>query len=255
LATTLGTPLFAALRQDRLDEAANVLAKAVDEGQVDAAVLHARQRETAFTRHFGTAASGDAMFLLGSISKPICVTALMTLFDHGEFQLDDQLTKFIPTFTGEGRDRVTLRQLLTHVSGLPDQLPENNTLRKDHAELAEFVDRAVRTPLQFVPGEQYQYSSMGILLATHVAELISGVGIREFVDRTVFQPLQMTCSAQGLGRFQLADMVPCQIEHPAPEAGPVIQPPETGIEQSVLRCAPGRHSCIRRIWGDFWPSS
>jgi len=219
LAAAFGTPLWAALRREQLDEAVSVLAKAVDDGQVHAAVLHASQRGTQLTRHFGKAESADAMFLLGSISKPICVAALMTLFDRGEFRLDDPLTKFVPRFMGDGRDRVTLRQLLTHVSGLPDQLPENHTLRKNHAELAEFVDRAARTPLQFAPGEQYQYSSMGILLATHVAELISGVDIREFVDRTVFAPLQMTRSAQGLGRFRLEDMVRCQTEHAAPESG------------------------------------
>ena len=219
LAAALGKPLWAASRRDRLADAADVLATAVDDGQVDTAVLHVLKGETMFTRHFGQAASADAMFLLGSISKPICVTALMTLFDRGEFQLDDPLMKFLPSFKAEGRDRVTLRQLLTHVSGLPDQLPENNTLRKNHAPLAEFVGRATRTPLHFAPGARYQYSSMGILLATHVAELISGVGILEFVEQTVFAPLEMTRSAQGLGRFELEDMVPCQTEHAAPESG------------------------------------
>src|SRR4029079_4131 len=66
---------------------------------------------------------------------------------------------------------------------------------------------------------KYQYSSMGILLATHVAELISGADIRTFVDRSVFQPLKMQRSALGLGRFNLEDMVSVQTEHAAPEAG------------------------------------
>jgi CubicO group peptidase (beta-lactamase class C family) len=73
------------------------------------------------------------MFLLGSISKPISVTAVMTLFDQGQFQLDDRVKRFLPAFTGDGRDAVTLRHLLTHVSGLPDQLADNNELRKQHA--------------------------------------------------------------------------------------------------------------------------
>jgi CubicO group peptidase (beta-lactamase class C family) len=60
---------------------------------------------------------------------------------------------------------------------------------------------------------------MGILLATHVAELLSGDSILELVERTVFRPLKMQRSAQGLGRFELADMVSCQTEHAAPEAG------------------------------------
>ena len=50
----------------------------------------------------GKAPSGDAMFLLGSITKPICVTALMTLFDRGDFALDDPLRKFLPAFKADG---------------------------------------------------------------------------------------------------------------------------------------------------------
>jgi CubicO group peptidase (beta-lactamase class C family) len=219
LATALGTPLLAALRQERLDEAADVLARATSSGQVSAAVLHATQRETSFTRHFGKAPSADAMFLLGSISKPICATALMTLFDRGEFGLDDRVQTFIPQFTGEGRDEITIRQLLTHVSGLPDQLPENDMLRKNHAGLSEFVEHAIRTPLLFEPGSRYQYSSMAILLAVHVAQKISGAGILELVDRSVLQPLGMKHSALGLGRFALDNMILVQTERAARESG------------------------------------
>jgi len=219
LVAAISTPLFAALKQERLDEAADVLARATSSGQVASAVLHVTQRETSFTRHFGKAQSADAMFLLGSISKPICVTALMALFDQGKFKLDDPLKKFIPQFTGEGRDDVTLQHLLTHVSGLPDQLPENNELRKNHAGLAEFVEHAIRTPVQFAPGAKYQYSSMAILLATHVAEIISGLGILDLVDRLVLQPLTMQHSALGLGRFKLDDMVAVQTERAARESG------------------------------------
>jgi CubicO group peptidase (beta-lactamase class C family) len=60
---------------------------------------------------------------------------------------------------------------------------------------------------------------MGVLLAAHVAERISGTDILTLVDRTVFQPLKMRRSAQGLGRFKLEDMILSQTEHAAPEAG------------------------------------
>jgi CubicO group peptidase (beta-lactamase class C family) len=215
----LGTRVFAALRQEGLDEAVEALARATRQGQVAAAVLQVVQRETSFTRSFGKGQTEQAMFLLGSISKPITVTALMTLFDRGEFKLDDPLKKFIPQFTGDHRDQVTMQHLLTHVSGLPDQLPENNELRRKHAPLGEFVEHAVRASLGFVPGSRYQYSSMAVLLATRVAELISGTDILKLVDRAVFQPLKMRRSAQGLGRFKLEDMTPCQTERAAPEAG------------------------------------
>jgi CubicO group peptidase (beta-lactamase class C family) len=218
-ALSLGTPMLAALQQGRLEDAAAVLARATAEGEVASAVLHVVQREKSFTRVFGKAQTEDAMFLLGSISKPIAVTALMTLFERGHFKLDDPLKKFLPRFTGGERDRVTMQHLLTHVSGLPDQLPENNDLRKKHAPLAEFVEGAIRTPLQFVPASKYQYSSMAILLATHVAELISGTDLPALIDRTVFQPLGMKHSAHGLGRFKLDEMVACQTDRAAPESG------------------------------------
>src|SRR5215831_15811521 len=96
LATALAlgsTPrLFAAMRGGRWDDATAVLERATAAKQADAAVLHVAQRDESFTRHFGKATSGDAMFLLGSISKPINVTAVMTLFDRGKFQLTDRVT-------------------------------------------------------------------------------------------------------------------------------------------------------------------
>jgi CubicO group peptidase (beta-lactamase class C family) len=219
LAVASACPLIAALRRERWDDAAQVLVQATAAKQVQAAVLHVMQKDESFTRHFGAAASGDAMFLLGSISKPINVTALMTLFDRGKFRLDDRVSKFLPAFAGKGRDQVTIRHLLTHVSGLPDQLPNNNKLRKRHAPLTEFAAQVLRTRLDFAPGARYQYSSMGILLAAQIAVLLSGSDLPTLVDRTVFRPLGMKHSAQGLGRFRLEDMVSCQNEGAAPESG------------------------------------
>ncbi len=211
--------LFAARRGGRWDDAAGVLERAAAAKQMDAAVLHVVQRGEPFTRHFGKAASGDAMFLLGSISKPISATAVATLFDQGKIRLDDRVTKFLPAFTGDGRDEVTIRHLLTHISGLPDQLVNNNELRRQHAPLTEFVEQATHASLDFAPGGRYQYSSMGILLAARIGEIVSGSDMLTLVDRNVFQPLEMKHSAQGLGRFNLEEMVSCQMEGAAPESG------------------------------------
>jgi len=219
LAAAFGAPLLAAFKDERWADAAEILEKSTASGQIASAVLYVVYRGESYTRAFGKASSADAMFLLGSITKPICVTALMTLFDRGEFALDHPLKKFLPQFTGDGRERITMQHLLTHVSGLPDQLPENDSLRKKHAGLAEFVEHSIRTPLNFAPGSKYQYSSMAILLACHVAERISGVDILKLVDRAVFAPLGMKHSALGLGKFALNDMVPCQTDRAAPESG------------------------------------
>lgn len=219
VAIASASPFFAVLREGRWDDAAEVIERATAAKQLEAAVLHVDQGGESFTRHFGKAVSGDAMFLLGSISKPINVTAVMTLFDRGLFQVDDRVKRFLPAFSGDGRDEVTIRHLLTHVSGLPDQLASNNELRKQHAPLSEFAERTIRTPLDFAPGTRYQYSSMGILLATRIGQLVSGLDILTLVDRNVLQPLGMRHSAQGLGRFKLEEMISCQMEGAAPESG------------------------------------
>ncbi len=211
--------LSASLADGRWDDAGRVLERAVADKQVEAAVLHVVQKGAPFTRAYGTAGSENAMFLLGSISKPINVAALMTLFDEGSFQLGDPVRKFLPAFTGDGRERVTIRHLLTHVSGLPDQLTNNNDLRRRHAQLGEFVAEVMHTPLEFTPGARYQYSSMGILLAARIGEILSGLDMLTLTERKVFEPLGMSHSAQGLGRHKLEEMIRCQTEHAAPESG------------------------------------
>jgi CubicO group peptidase (beta-lactamase class C family) len=219
LAAAAASPALAAPGRGRWDDAALVLERATAAKQVDAAVLHVVQKDQSLTRPFGKAASGDAMFLLGSVSKPINVAAVMTLFDQGKFQLEDRVRKFLPAFTGDGREGVTIRHLLTHTSGLPDQLANNSELRKQHAPLTEFAAQTLRTRLDFAPGARYQYSSMGILLAARIAEVITWSDIRTLVDRTVFRPLGMRHSAQGLGRFKPEEMIACQTAGAAPESG------------------------------------
>jgi CubicO group peptidase (beta-lactamase class C family) len=219
LGTALSAPLLGALRREKFDAAAAVLAKAAESGQISAASLCVRHRREQFARTFGAAKSPDAPFLLASITKTLSAAAVMTLYDREKFRLDDPVQKFIPEFSEGSRRKITISNLLTHVSGLPDQLPENHALRKRHASLADFTDAAIRTPLLFEPGTRYQYSSMGILLATEVARRISGIGTLEFVDKTVFQPLEMKQSALGLGRFKREDIVVNQVEKAAPESG------------------------------------
>jgi len=219
LGAALSGPLLAAVRQEKFDAAAAVLAKAASEGQVRASSLCVRHGKDVFARSFGEAKSTDTLFLLASITKTLTAAAVMTLVDRAKLRLDDPVAKIIPEFSEAPRNRITLAQLLTHVSGLPDQLPENQKLRSSHAKLSQFVDGAVRTPLLFDPGARYSYSSMGILLAAEMARRITGTETAEFIDRTVFQPLEMKRSVLGLGRFTMDDIVRNQTDHAAPESG------------------------------------
>lgn len=212
---------FATPRTDpteQLEASSRILAESVTSGQVRAATIVAHIGKQSIERAFGEATI-DSSFLLGSISKPICVAALMSLFDKKAFRLTDRVQDYLPDFKGEGRERVTVQHLLTHVSGLPDQLPNNAQLRRSHATLSQFVAEAIRVPLGFEPGTKYEYSSMAILLATEIAQRLSGKNFLQLVDETVFKPLKMEHSAIGIGRLKPEALINVQTEHAAPEAG------------------------------------
>jgi len=196
-----------------------MLANAAEQGDVQSSALYVEQGSEVFSRTYGLAHDANAIFLLASISKTISVAGVMTLFDEGHFRLDDQVQRYIPEFQGDRRGKITIRQLMTHVSGLPDQLPENARLRASHAPLSAFVAAAVKTPLLFEPGTRYGYSSMAILLATEVARRISGRSIADLAQERIFSPLGMSRSAMGLGPFELSDVVMNQVQRAAPESG------------------------------------
>jgi len=204
---------------DRMQTAAQLIQQQVDAGILESAVLHVRQGKDTFQQAFGKAANADAIFLLASITKTMTAAGVMVLADRGELRLSDPAVKFIPEFNEGARKQITIEQLLTHTSGLPDQLENNTKLRSKHAPLAEFVQGAIRTPLLFIPGTKYHYQSMGILLAAEIVERITKAPLPDFLAKAVFAPLGMTHTALGLGRFKLADTIRCQTEHAAPESG------------------------------------
>jgi len=205
--------------EGNFQRATNLLQAATQSGQVRSAAIYVRHQTTVYSQSMGEIATNQAAFLLGSITKPMVVTALMTLFDQGKFALEDSVQKYLPEFNGAGRGRVTVQHLLTHVSGLPDQLPQNAELRGRHAPLADFVAEALRLPLAFDPGSRYEYSSMGILLAAEIAQRLTDQDIRDLVAERVFRPLRMQNSALGIGRLPPSQIVPAQVEFGAAEAG------------------------------------
>jgi CubicO group peptidase (beta-lactamase class C family) len=138
-------------------------------------------------------------------------SAVLWLRDRGELSLNDPVQKYLPAFSGGERGAVTIRHLLTHTSGLPDMLPENTELRRQHAPLSAFVAGTCRTPLLFAAGEKVSYQSMGILLAAAIVEKITSEPMPAFVARTLFAPLGMRQTSFGLGGRAIADTAQCEV--------------------------------------------
>ena len=221
LSITLGTLLTMKSNANQRDwnSVTAILDKAVADNTIRAASVFLRVGDEIFEKQFGTAQSNRSAFLLGSITKPMAIAAVMTLYDRGVFDLDDPVVKYLPEFQGERRNQVTIRHLLTHTSGLPDQLPDNNHWRRSHASLKQFADQAILLTPRFQPGTQYEYSSMGILLACEMARRHTQQSIPDFVEAKVLQPLQMKDSCLGRKHLDRNDLIAVQTEFAAPEAG------------------------------------
>lgn len=200
-----------ALRQRNLDETVRLIEAQTSTKQVSAAALLVRQGASSFERHFGKASNINAVFLMASLTKPMTASAVMLLVDRKELRLSDPVQRFIPEFRGDGKDRVLIKHLLTHTSGLPDMLPDNVALRRRHAPLADFVAGTCATPLLYAPGSQWRYQSMGILLASEIVRRVNRRPFPDFLAEHVFRPLQMNETSLGLGGRSISQTMQCQV--------------------------------------------
>lgn len=221
-----GSPSAVGMSPLQLERASGLVRAEVESGRMGAAtLLVARQGRVVLHRGFGRLSQApdaprvqpDSVFLLASITKPVTACSLMLLVEHGEVTLSDPVSHYLPEFTGGERDKVLVRDLLKHTSGLPDMLPQNIALRRAHAPLSEFVRDTMTTPLLFPPGSQFRYQSMGFLLVGEIVERLTGTRLRDFEKKEIFDPLGMKDSSLGLGGRRLSDLVMCA---PTPGSNP-----------------------------------
>jgi len=188
---------MSATRLARID---NIVARGIRAGGYPgAAVVVGRRGAAVVERGYGRLSWSEesprvvaerTIYDLASLTKVVgTTTAIMVLYDQGKLRLDDPVVKYVPGFTGGGKDQVTIRQLLEHRSGLP--------AGRDIWRIAGTPDEAraavVATPLMdgCNPGQCYEYSDLGADMLGFVAEAVSGERLDHFLQRRVFGPLGM----------------------------------------------------------------
>jgi CubicO group peptidase (beta-lactamase class C family) len=134
------------------------------------------------------AVAPDTIYDLASLTKVIVTTTLaMILVDEAKLDLDARVSGFVPGFTGGGKERVTLRQLLTHSGGLLWWAP----LYKELKGKAAYLERIVAIELSYEPGTKSVYSDLGLILLGDVVERLGGAPLGELARRRVLDPLGM----------------------------------------------------------------
>ncbi|UIJ44229.1 beta-lactamase family protein [Sphingomonas cannabina] len=198
-------------------------------GTPSASIAIVRGGRIVYAKAYGKAAetipqaTPDLPYQIASISKQFTAMAVLLLEDEGKLSLDDKVAKYLPEITGA--DRITLRQLLDHTSGIRDYWPHDYS----PANMAKpttpqgIVDRWAKQPLDFEPGTQWQYSNTGYVVAGMIVEKVSGRPLLDFLRARIFKPLGMTSVLdqdkaigpkypQGYKRFALG---PVRVETPA----------------------------------------
>ena len=137
----------------------------------------------------------DSIFDLASLTKVIATTTVaMQAVERGHLRLDYSARALVPEFAGENKDKVTIRQLLTHTSGLPAYVEfyrdyEPGATGPDTR--ADVLERIYAVPLEAPPGSRYVYSDLGVILLGEVLTRALGEPFWEYAEREVFAPLGM----------------------------------------------------------------
>lgn len=139
----------------------------------------------------GLPARPDLPYQIASNSKQFTAMALMLLRDEGKLSLDDHVSKYIPGISGG--DRVTIRELLSHTSGLQDFWPQDYSFADMNTPTTpeHIVDKWAKRPLDYDPGTRWQYSNTGYVVAGMIAEKVSGEPLLKYLYRKIFTPLGM----------------------------------------------------------------
>jgi CubicO group peptidase (beta-lactamase class C family) len=130
-------------------------------------------------------------FRLASVTKPFTSMAIMILAERGALALEDKLPRFFPGFPPYGNE-ITIRQLLTHTSGLLDYeelIPPGTTAQLHDRDVLEILRR--QNKAHFPPGTRFRYSNGGYALLALIVEAVSNCTFAEFLRANIFLPLGM----------------------------------------------------------------
>ena len=150
----------------------------------------------------------DTHFEIGSITKQFTAASILQLQEAGKLQIDKPLADYLPN-APHARE-VTLRQLLSHTSGLHDYLDlpadQMDRLVSRPISYADLIGRVASLPLDFKPGSRWSYSNTGYLLLGKVIETVSGEPYREYLQRHILGPLHMTQTYTTAEELHLQNM-------------------------------------------------
>jgi CubicO group peptidase (beta-lactamase class C family) len=218
-----------AFHADKLVEMDTAINDAITNHKCPGGVLWLEHDGEVYEKSYGSRAlvparepmTEDTIFDAASLTKVIATTpAIMLLIERGRVKLDERVCFYIPEFTGEGREAITVRELLTHTSGLPEDI-ETKT---DWHGQAEAIKKACAEKLRAQPGTAFRYSDINFILLGEIVQRVSQTPLEVFVQREVYAPLKMVDTGYLPPPDKLPRIAPTEVVDGKPWRGVVHDP-------------------------------
>jgi CubicO group peptidase (beta-lactamase class C family) len=162
-----------------------------------AVVLVGRRGRIAYLKAFGSrstqpqteAMTVDTIFDIASLTKVVATSpAIMILAENGTLRLEERVKRYLPKFVGGGKDDITVRQLLTHYSGLPADFDLSHSWEGHEGALQELWKESAQTK----PGKEFCYSDLNFFVLGEIVRVLSGKDLSVFARESIFRPLDMS---------------------------------------------------------------
>ena len=190
----------------------------------------------------------DTIFDMASLTKCLVTsTAVMQLAEAGKVDVDAPVVKYLPDFAANGKEKVTVRELLTHYSGLPPDVDLKDGWGLKAPDKAEGIRRAMNSKLTTTPGTHFEYSDINYIVLGALVERLSREDLDNYAREKIFKPFRMTHT-----RYLPIDKAVCMYE--GETIGSAMGPPHTGLQlidcgfspeswfvQTIINVAPTAH--------------
>ena len=218
-----------AFRAGKLAEMDAAIAEAIAGKRCPGGVLWFEHRGAAYHKAYGNRAlvpapepmTEDTIFDAASLTKAVaCAPAVMLLVERGRVKLEEPVKTYLPEFKGDGKEAITVRQLLTHTSGLPGDIETRTGWQGQQAA----IEKACAEKLSSTPGAAFRYSDINFFLLGEIVQRVSGTPLQEFVARELYRPLKMADTGYLPAESKLGRIAPTEVVNGRPWRGVVHDP-------------------------------
>lgn len=189
--------------QSKIDKLDALISAYAEEGQFNGSVLVAEKGEIIYKKGFGLANAewgilnqSDTKFRLASVTKQFTAMLIVQLASENKLKLDVPISTYLPDYPKKNGSLITIHQLLTHTSGIPNytSFPNYREIMSNAFTPEEIVRLFADSMLEFTPGDRFQYSNSGYILLGYIIEKITGLPYEQVLQNKIFTPLKMNNS-------------------------------------------------------------